>query len=201
MATGRHAPDVVDPRIERSRLLVRRATLAEFGERGWGGLTIEGVAARAGVARSTVYRHWPDKLTLLTDALEALNEQPVPAADGETPRARVHILLEHLVTALADPAISSCVRALVQAAGHSPEVRDFHLRYTTERRRALTDAIAAGVESGEFPAVDPDLAAQSLSGAVFYASLMIGEPPGEDRLDELVDLVLGSDRQRVTARL
>jgi AcrR family transcriptional regulator len=51
-----------DPRIERSRLVIRRAALDELGQVGYGAFAIESVAARAGVAKSTIYRHWPDKL-------------------------------------------------------------------------------------------------------------------------------------------
>jgi TetR/AcrR family transcriptional regulator of autoinduction and epiphytic fitness len=192
MSADTEETGTLDPRIERSRLLVRQAALAEFGERGWGGLTIEAVAARAGVARSTIYRHWPDKLALITDALEVLNQQPLPRPDGETPRTRVQTLLAHLATAVTDSALWSCVPALIDAAEHSPEVREFHHRYNAERRRALVEAIALGIDGGDFPpATEPELAAQSLAGAIFYRRLMTSESFDPDRVDELVDLVLG----------
>src|SRR4029450_13783209 len=58
------AVEEVDPRVERSRRVILEATLGELGEVGYGTLTIEAVAARAGVGKSTIYRHWPGKLEL-----------------------------------------------------------------------------------------------------------------------------------------
>lgn len=184
----------VDPRVERSRLVVRQAALAELGERGYGGFAIDSVAERAGVARSTIYRHWPDKLALVTDALEVLNQQPMPSLDDESPRTRVHTLLVHLATAVTDSAMSSCIPAVIDAAERNPEVRQFHHGYNARRRKALEDAIAAGVEAGDFPSsVEPRLAAQALAGAVFYQRLMTSEPFDPDRVDDLVALVLGQE--------
>lgn len=194
--TGSNQDDgrTIDPRIERSRLLVRQAALAELGERGYGGFAIDSVAERAGVARSTIYRHWPDKLALITDALEVLNQQPMPLPDGETPRARVRSLLVHLATAVTSASFSSCIPAVIGAAEHNAEVRQFHYAYNARRRGALEDAIASGVEAGDFPAgIEPGLAARALAGTIFYQRLMTGEPFDPDRADELIDLVLGPE--------
>ena len=59
----------VDPRITRSRHAVLDATLAELAERGYGAFAIDGVATRARVARSTVYRLWSDRVVLVADAM------------------------------------------------------------------------------------------------------------------------------------
>jgi hypothetical protein len=71
-------------------------------------------------------------------------------------------------------------------------VRAFHHRYSADRRRALIDLIARGIERGEIaPDLDPELATVTLPGAVFYQRLMTGSPfdPGESA--QLVALVLG----------
>ena len=70
-----------DPRIEHSRRVICGAALKEFAEAGYSGFRMESVAARAGVGRSTLYRHWPNKAALIADALETLNTQPDPARD------------------------------------------------------------------------------------------------------------------------
>lgn len=192
MQAAENPQPATDPRIERSHRLVRRAALAELAERGWGGLTIEGIAARAGVARSTVYRHWPSKLAVVSDALEVLNRQPPRRPDGETPRERVEALLSHLAVAVIGSEVAPCIPALVEAAEQSADLRRLLHDFSTGRRRALVEAIAAGVEAGDFaPGTDPELAAESLSGAIFYRRLMLGEPFPPDRVDELADLVLG----------
>lgn len=179
-----------DARVERSRRVIREAALAELAEYGLGDLTIEAVAARAGVARTTVYRHWTDKMALVTDALETLNVQPA-GRDAGPPVARIAALLHHLVDALAGSTIGACVPALVGAAAHDSAVRRFLHRYTARRRRALVAAIAAGVEAGDLPDVDAEAAAMALSGALFYRHLLTGRGPTHADVPVLMATVLG----------
>ena len=71
-------------------------------------------------------------------------------------------------------------------------MRAFHRRYNAERRQALIDLIARGVDTGEFRrGLDPELATVALLGAIFYRRLMTGEPLPAAGARELVDLVLG----------
>ena len=90
-----------DPRIERSRQVILRAALAELGEAGYGAFTIESVAARAGVAKSTIYRHWPDKVTLIADAFETAHAHTVPPIEALTARQGLHRLLQHVAEVVA----------------------------------------------------------------------------------------------------
>lgn len=182
---------LVDPRVERSRRVIREAALVELTEAGYGGFTIESVAARAGVGRSTVYRHWAGKLGLISDALESRAEQPHPDPGEGGARERVETLLRHLAEVLAST-LSAGLPALVDAAERDPAVRAFHHRYNAQRRCALVAAITGGVEAGDFPAtVDPDLAALALAGALFYRRLMTAEPLDPAVVPGLVDTVLG----------
>ena len=184
-----------DPRIERSRLVIRRAALDELGQAGYGAFAIESVAQRAGVAKSTIYRHWPDKLALIADALETFHEQAVPAIEGVPPRERVHLLVRHVAEVLVDSTFSACIPALVEGAERDPRLRAFHHRYSAARRQELTDVVAEGIAAGDFPPqLDPGLAALALLGPLFYARLMSDRPFDPERSRELVDLVLGSAR-------
>jgi len=175
--------------------VILRAALKEFAETGYSGFRMESVAALAGVGRSTVYRHWPNKAALIADALETLNTQPDPARellDG-TARERVELILGHLAEVLGDSPLSACVPALVHAAETEPAVRDFHHTYSARRRQRLTDTIAAGVAAGEFPSrIDPDAASVALAGAMFYRRLMTPDAPDADFIGRLVDSVLGA---------
>jgi len=181
-----------DPRIERSRLVIRQAALDELGDVGYGAFTIESVAARAGVAKSTIYRHWPDKLALIADAFETFHEQAVPDIQGISPRERIQLLVHHVAQILVDSTFSACIPALIEGAERDPRVREFHHRYSAARRQSLIDVIAEGVAAGDFLAgLDPELAAVALLGPIFYARLMSGRPFDPERTRELVDLVLG----------
>lgn len=183
-----------DPRVEHSRRAILLAALDEFADAGYAGFRMESVSTRARVGRSTLYRHWPDKASLIADALETLNVQPDPGREAPTgtARERVEILLAHLARALSDSAVSACIPALVHAAETEPEIRRFFHTYSAQRRRRLTDTIASGVDDGEFPArVDPEAASVALSGALFYRRLATDEPAGAEFLKALVDTMLG----------
>ena len=182
----------VDPRVERSRLVIRRAALDELGEVGYGAFTIESVAARAGVARSTIYRHWPDKLALIADAFETFHVEMVPSVETGSPRERIERLVRHVAEIVVDSTFSVCIPALIEGAERDQRVREFHHRYSAERRQSLVELIAVGAASGDFRAdVNPELAALALLGAIFYRRLMTGEPFDPDCARDLVDTVLG----------
>ena len=184
----------VDPRILRSRRAILEAALAELAERGYGGFAIDGVATRAGVARSTIYRHWPDRTALIADAIDALNVQPeVGPADAESPRERISALLHHLSDAMRTSPVSACLPALIDGAERDGALRRLHHRYSDRRRAALVAAIAAAIEAGELrDDIDPELAATALAGAIIYRRLMTGRPLPADEVDPLIDTVLGA---------
>jgi TetR/AcrR family transcriptional regulator, regulator of autoinduction and epiphytic fitness len=182
----------VDPRIERSRMVILEAAVSELAEVGYGGVTVESVAARAGVGKSTIYRHWPDKLALIADAFETFHVQMVPDLGDRSARQSVELLIRHVAEVVVDSTFSRCIPALIEGAERDPRVRDFHQRYSAERRQALVDLIARGVEDGELdPTLDPELATAALLGVLFYRRLMTGEPFDPGDAGTLVDLVLG----------
>ena len=183
-----------DPRIIRSRRAVLDAALGELAQRGYGAFTIDGVATRARVARSTIYRLWPNRAALVADAIDELNQQPRPRpADNETPRARVATLVHHLSTAMRSSPVAACLPALIDGAERDRALRRLHYQYNDHRRAALVTAIAAAVEAGEArPDIDPELAAVALAGAVMYRRLMTAPPLRNDEVEPLVATVLGS---------
>jgi len=182
---------VTDPRIERSRMVILRAAVEELAAVGYGGVTIESIAGRAGVGKSTIYRHWPDKLALIADAFETFHEQMVPDLGILSVRESVALLLRHVAEVVVDSTFSRCIPALVEGAERDPRVREFHHRYSAERRRALVDLIAIGIDAGELSSdVDPELASTALLGAIFYRRLMTERPLDPGEADDLVGLVL-----------
>ena len=193
----------IDPRIERTMTVVRRAVLDELGDVGYGALTIEAVAARSGVAKSTIYRHWDDKLALIADAFEAAHVEHVPNIETGTIRERIERLVAHVAEILVDSTFSRCIPALIEGATQDPRLRDFHYRYSSDRRRGLAQLVADGVASGEFaPDTNSDLAAAALLGAVFYYRLMSPQPFVPQQASRLVATVLpaASSRRRKTSR-
>jgi TetR/AcrR family transcriptional regulator, regulator of autoinduction and epiphytic fitness len=184
--------DRPDPRVERSRMVILEAAVEELADVGYGGVTIESVAARASVGKSTIYRHWRDKLDLIADAFETFHAQMVPDLSDRSAREAVELLVGHVAEVVVDSTFSRCIPALIEGAERDPRVREFHHRYSVERRQALVDLIARGVDDGEFrPGLDPELATVALLGVLFYRRLMTGEPFDPASAGELVGLVLG----------
>jgi AcrR family transcriptional regulator len=182
----------IDPRVERSRQVILAAALAELGESGYGGFTIESVAARAGAGKSTIYRHWPDKLSLIADAFETLHQQGGPDLSSGSARAKLTRILAHVAEVLIDSPFSTCLPAMIEAAQRDEALRDFHYRFQSEARKPTVALIAAGIASGEFPADrDPELSAQALLGAIFFRRLMTDTCFAPDEAGALVDTVMG----------
>lgn len=186
----------LDPRVERSRRVICEAALAELAEVGFGAMSIESIAKRAGVGKATVYRHWNGKLDLLESALETIKDELV-IPDTGTARERLTIQLMSLADYLASPEKSGALQAMVSASQHDDAVRAFHRRFSDARRQQLADLIQEGVDSGEFELrgrspVDVHLVAETLVGPLFFRRLMSGQEFSRDRVAEIVDLVLGS---------
>jgi len=179
-----------DPRVERSRRVILEAVLAELGEHGYGALTIEAVAARAGVGKSTIYRHWSGKLALVEDAFRTLKAQVLVPESGPL-RERVIGFLEQIACLVEESTYSSCMPALIDAAERDPQVREFHRRFSTERRAVLVDVLREATDAGELPAdANPELLADALVGPIVMRRLMFSEPFDPALVPVLVDQVL-----------
>ena len=181
----------VDPRVERSRRVILEATLDELGEVGYGAMTIESVARRAGVGKATIYRHWQGKLDLLGDALETLKRPIPPPTEGlaaRTDRGAARGVGRHAgrvpVVERACPRSSTPRRA-------TTTVQQFHHQFVAARRQIMVDLIAEGIAAGELSAdLDPVLTSEVLAGPIFYRRLMTGEPFAPTLARQIVDLVL-----------
>lgn len=179
-----------DPRIERSRRAALDAAFALLGEVGYGGLTIEAVAARSGVAKSTIYRHWTGKVDLVEAAMRAFKPAIATPVAGPV-RDRLVELLEGLASFVRTSQWSSCLPALIEAAERDPEARQLHRRISVERRQVLEQVLRDGVASGELrPDVDIELLAECLVGPVFMRRLFAHRPLDPAQVPALVDQVL-----------
>jgi AcrR family transcriptional regulator len=172
--------------------VILAAAVEELAEAGYGGVTIDSIAARAGVGKSTIYRHWPDKLALIADAFETFHEKLVPELGDAPARESIALLVRHVAEVVLDSTFSRCIPALIEGAERDPRLREFHHRYSADRRQAIIDLIARGIQTGEIrSAVDPELATTALLGAVFYRRLMSSRPFNPEDAERLVTLVLG----------
>jgi AcrR family transcriptional regulator len=166
-------------RDENARLAVLHAADDLLVERGFGGVTIEGIAARAGVAKQTIYRWWTSKVDILLDTLidDADRQLPVPATGTAVEAVRQY--LGSLARFLTGDAAGKVLLALIGEAQHDPATaRTFHQRYLDPRREEERAMLRRGIDSGELPGgLDIDAALDALCGPVVYRALTGAQIP------------------------
>ncbi|MBM3658560.1 MAG: TetR/AcrR family transcriptional regulator [Actinobacteria bacterium] len=140
------APSRGRPRSEHRSAAVLAATLAEIGDRGISGLTIEAVALRAGVSKVTVYRRWPDRIALVLAALESLPELAVPDTGDLVDDLRE--LRRHLLDVVDRSNLAEVLPALLaerRRSDHGPAIR----RYVERRSQAYVEVVERARARGE----------------------------------------------------
>ena len=175
-------------RSEAARQAVLEAADDLLVERGFAGVTVEGIAARAGVAKQTIYRWWPSKVDILIDALgDDLAQHLTPPDHGDLALdLRAH--LRNLAEFLTRNDAGVVFRALVGQAQHDPQLatrlRQDHLGQ--QRARDLLP-LQRAIERGQLPAdTDLDLAVDQLVGPVHYRVLVTGQPAPRRFTDGIV---------------
>jgi AcrR family transcriptional regulator len=160
-------------RDENARLAVLHAADDLLVERGFGGVTVEGIAARAGVAKQTIYRWWPSKVDILLDTLveDASHQLAIRDSGSAVESTRRYLrALSRFVTK--DPA-GKVLLALIGEAQHDPEMaRVFHVRYLDPQRGREREMLRGGIASGELSTdLDIDAALDALVGPILYRAL------------------------------
>lgn len=179
-------------RSEAARLAVVDAATALFGERGYDHLTIEGVAARAGVAKQTIYRWWRSKSELVAECLlegRILPGELVPRDTGDL-RADLTDWLDRLLAFVDDPRHGTLVRSLVLVAAENETVARL-LRDALGAPSDLTVRLTAAVEAGDLPADTPvaEVAEAAVGAVVLH--VLTRAPASEGKADRLVRALLG----------
>lgn len=182
----------VDPRVTRSRTAVIAATLDLLAERGIAGTTIEAVADRCGVARTTIYRQWNGQPALVLDAIGAILRPPTDPDTG-TLRGDLLALLGGLTDALATSPAAGLMPALIDAAERDPDFAALHHREATQRHQVVHAVIARGISRGELPAgTDPAEVLDMVTGPVFYRRYVSLGSVDRDFAQQVVDRVLAA---------
>jgi AcrR family transcriptional regulator len=160
-------------------------------EGGYQEVTIEGVAARAGVAKTTIYRRWTTKAAMVVEAIqEAGKDCPVEGA-----RSGAETLggsLERMIQALSDSRAAKIISGLAAEMPHNEElakaVREGLMK---PNRAALTGLLEQGIASGELRAgMDVEVAADLLVGPLFFRLLFSGAPVLPELAAATVGMVL-----------
>jgi AcrR family transcriptional regulator len=178
-------------RSEQSRLAILAATLDLVAESGYGALTVEGIAARSGVGKQTIYRWWPSKADVLLDALATKADLKIPIPDEGSFRADLTRFLSDTFELGEKADVADTLRALMAQAQIDPEFgKRFREDFLLRRRDALGRIVDRAGERGELPpGVAPGTVIDVVFGTLWYRLLATREPVGRTLAGELVALL------------
>jgi AcrR family transcriptional regulator len=178
-------------RNEDARLAVLGAADELLIERGFGGVTVEGIAARAGVAKQTIYRWWPSKVDILLDTLVEQADRRLKIPEDGPVVDSLRAYLRALARFLTKEDAGKVLLALIGEAQHDPETAIlFHERYLDPRRARERALLKRGIAAGELPAgLNLDATLDALIGPVVYRALT-GATVSRGFVDGVVDRVL-----------
>ncbi|WP_159846734.1 TetR/AcrR family transcriptional regulator [Nocardia sp. CY41] len=159
-------------RSARVREAVLTATLDQVAEHGIEGLTVGDVAARAGVALTTIYRRWGTRTALIAEAVTELAAAANPAPDTGTLRGDLQQLAEQISHLISRPGIARLVGTTI-ALSADPEVAAARHRFWEDRFQQSSRVIARAVERGELAEdVDPREVLETLSAPLYFRLLV-----------------------------
>jgi AcrR family transcriptional regulator len=155
------------PRSEQAEQAIIEATLDLFAEKGFEGVCVELVAARAGVGKATIYRRWPNKEELLLAAFGSL-KSPFPEPKGVSVREDLLAMVEVMCADKADPRKARRYALLLGEGEKYPRLMARYKETVVQPRRdAMRAVMRRGIETGELrPDTDVEVAMLTLTGAI-----------------------------------
>ncbi|WP_367322710.1 TetR/AcrR family transcriptional regulator [Streptomyces sp. HUAS ZL42] len=157
---------------------IRAAVFEELAAVGYARMSIEGIARRAGVGKTAVYRRWRSKLHLVLDIVSALAVQGLPAPDTGALEGDLRLLYEVTSRALRHPVASQIIPDLQAEAARNPEIAEAMQKTLREGQEGVASRIlAAAAQRGEVrPDLDDELALDLISGPLYWRSVVIRSP-------------------------
>ena len=181
-------------RSQERRLAILTASFELFSEVGYPGLTIEGIAARAGCGKQTIYRWWPSKADVLLDALATKADMHVPLTNQGSYEADVRIFLRDSFALARRPQVIDMLCALMAEAQTDPGFgHRFRGGFLQRRRDALSTILSRAVERGDLPNhLAPSTVLDIVFGVIWYRMLATRQPLDQALLAELMQTLTGT---------
>ncbi|MEU4313904.1 TetR/AcrR family transcriptional regulator [Nocardia sp. NPDC024068] len=178
---------------ERTRQLLT-VTLDLAAEVGYRGLSVEAIAARAGVGKHTIYRRWSSIAELLLDALSVVWINDLDYRTSGPVRADLREQFVRSSQALSTPPIGPVYRAVIAEAQADPALRaTLHERFLATVEQRTLDRITRAQRDGQLVAdANLEYAAEVLCGTLYYRSLLTTRPVDENAIDGLLDMFMAA---------
>jgi AcrR family transcriptional regulator len=189
------------PRDAGATQSILKAALELGVELGFDGLTVEGVAARAGVGKSTIYRRWPDVWSVVADAVFADAARITPVLQRATARESFRVSMR-LVARSFRGHFGEILRPLIGRAQVDKTLRKALVEHWLSARREISRKIVRrGIASGELRAgLDPDIVLDALYGPLYHRLLLPYDGDAvhlsDAYIDALIDTVFGGLERR-----
>jgi len=165
-----------DQRVLRSRRTVLDVTTQLLFERGFGGATVDEISRRSGVAKTTIYRHWPTRTDLLRDACSTLST-PLETPDTGSFQSDVTALTTNLAHILRSAKWTSVLPSIIDAAERDPDIADLYSKLQRGYSAPFETVIKRALQKGELPAnAEAAVLIAALTGPLFYRRWFSREP-------------------------
>jgi AcrR family transcriptional regulator len=189
------------PRSEQAHGAILTSAIELTREVGYDAVTMDAIAARAGVGKATVYRRWKTKEALVCEALQRLLEQIPPPDTGST-RGDLIALMKVQAGLYGDPATRLVLSSFVAAMARSERIAEVvRGSFYATRRNAMVVVIKRGIARRDLKkGLDLELALDVFNAPLFYRFLMTGMPIDEKVRRGVVDVFLRSFGTHVTHR-
>jgi len=182
--------EVQGSRSQRARQAVLDATADLVADVGVERTTIDEIASRSGVAKTTIYRHFSSKQALVVEAVHACTHIPVVTDTGSL-RDDLISCFSGTTKASYDGRLGDMMLSLMDAAQRDPELGRLVRAQTDQRRRFATEVIERAVSRGDLPAdVDVDLLVTLVAGPLIYTKLVRRQRVTDELVAAVVDSVL-----------
>lgn len=166
---------------------IRAAVFEELAAVGFARMSIEGIARRAGVGKTAVYRRWKSKLSLVLDLVGAVAVRGLPAPATGSLHGDVRALLEVAAHALRHPVASQVIPDLLVEAARHPEIADtLKAALLDSQQGVVAQVVRAAVDRGELPeGSDPDRALDLVLGPLYWRLVVVRTELPKGYLDDL----------------
>jgi AcrR family transcriptional regulator len=186
---------VARPRSDEARRKALDAARDLILERGLANLTIEEVSARSGVAKSTIYRNWPERPSLIFDTVNAQFEH-IGVPDTGTLRGDLEAFFGAASRIDLSGKVGQIMPCLIEAAHHDPEMEVLLERVGTERERVVAAIVESARQRGELRPEYADLSSEQLVGVIVgpivFHKIVRRRTLTPEYLQACLDVVLGS---------
>jgi AcrR family transcriptional regulator len=194
------APGTVRPggRTARVAESVFAAAITELAERDFADISIESIAERAGVHKTTVYRRWGSKPELIRQALAGAASTRIQVPDTGNVDADVRTLARAVQLILSSPEGAAITTALIVGGLSSPEIAGLMRQFWAGRLEAIQGIVARAVRRDQLPAgTDPAAFMHAVSAPLYFRLLVTREPVTERDADAAAAAALAAARDGV----